>query len=414
MNGMERNLSEHFRRMSNHYLPHSPLYSRLAKNVADDLELIAIAADAKSSPVSNLFFAAAHSLLLEGKPHSLADFYPSVSNAPPDKGNPFPHFRDFCLEHEERIQTLISTRRVQTNEVKRCACLLPAFGMASRMSGKPLALVEVGASAGLNLLFDRYRYEYGDGNILGNEDSPVEIHCETRGEKVPPFPENMPKASSRIGLDLEPLDVRNPDDARWLEALIWPEEYARRAPMLRRAIEVARKNPPKILRGDALESLPKVLSTIPENAAPCVFHTFTVNQFSEEMRERLTRILVDSSRNRPVYRVSIEWIESESPLLRLAVFDGGNEEEKSSRRATITEGGLNGASPATDFLYSKRTSSKPSVSTKARIASSAFVSACARMSLSSAAASISDTASRRASSATSSLTPKTKMPRSRS
>lgn len=325
---MENDLCEHFRRQSENYLPHSPLYSHLAKNTAEDPALLALAAEAESGPESNLFLAATHSLLLEGKTHPLADFYPSVSNASPDKGDPFPHFRDFCLEHEEEIRTLISTRRVQTNEVKRCAILLPAFGMASRMSERPLALVEVGASAGLNLLFDRYRCIYGNANILGNEGSPVEIHCETRGANDPPLPENMPEISSRIGLDLEPLDVRNPDDARWLEALTWPEEFSHRAPMLRKAIEVVREDPPRMLRGDALDLLPEAVSSASEDAVVCVFHTFTVNQFSEEMRERLTRILAEGSRNRPVYRISIEWIYTERPVLRLAVFDGGEEKER--------------------------------------------------------------------------------------
>ncbi len=314
--------------MAESYIPHSPLYEHLAKNTADDPELLALAESAAGDPASNLFLAAAHSLLLEGKPHALADFYPSVSKNPPPESDPYPHFHSFCLENEEEIRTILSTRRVQTNEVKRCACLLPAFGMAGRLSEKPLALVEIGASAGLNLLFDRYRYVYGNGNTLGDERSPVEIRCETRGATAPPIPEGMPETSSRIGLDLAPLDVRRPEDASWLEALIWPEEYEYRAPMLRRAVEVVREDPPEMLRGDALDLLPEVLSTIPENTAPCVFHTFTVNQFSEEMRERLTNILAEHSKVRPVYRVSIEWIYSERPLLRLAVFNGGSEKER--------------------------------------------------------------------------------------
>ncbi len=325
---MNHDLSERFRRRASDYLPHSPLYARLAKSIADDPELLDLCASAKSIPASGLFFAAVHLLLLKGKLHPLANFYPSVSKDSPPTGDPYPHFRSFCLEHEEEIRSILSTRRLQTNEVKRCACLLPAFGIVSRLSEKPLALVEVGSSAGLNLLFDRYRYVYGNGNTLGDESSPVEIHCETRGPNVPPLPEGMQEISSRIGLDLEPLDVRNPDDSRWLEALIWPEEYEHRAPMLRSAIEAAKEEPPILLRGDALESLPETISSAPEDAAVCVFHTFTINQFSEEMRESLTRILAESSERRPVYRVSIEWIASETPLLRLAVFNGGNEEER--------------------------------------------------------------------------------------
>lgn len=306
---------------------HSPLYSRLAEGISEDPELLGLVSHAASGPEPNLFLSAAHFLLLGGADHPVAGFYPSLSNNL-RSGDPYPDFRAFCLEHAKEMREIIATRRVQTNEVRRCALLLPAFGVISERSGQPLALVEVGASAGLNLLFDRYAYDYGEERGIGAPASPVRISCEPRGDKEVPLPERLPEVVSRIGLDLNPLDVRDPDSARWLRALIWPEEYAHRAPLLERAIEVARSEPPALLRGDALESLPEVFGEIPDGTSVCVFHTFTVNQFSEEARKRLSNLLSEHSRKRELCRVSVEWLGADdSPLLKLSTFENGVEEE---------------------------------------------------------------------------------------
>lgn len=297
--------------------------------MARDPEMLDLAANAKSTPVTNLFFAAAHSLLLGRAEHPVARFYPSASGETTEMGDPYPPFRSFCLEHAEEICEIISSRRVQTNEVRRCALLLPAFGLAAERSGKPLTLVEVGASAGLNLLFDRYSYDYGESRCFGDAGSPVQISCEVRGEPYPPIPARMPEISSRTGIDLNPLDVRDPESALWLRALIWPEEYAGRAPILERAIETARLEPPTLLRGDALDLLPQVLREIPEGAAACVFHTFTLNQFSEQARSRFASLLSGYAKERELYRVSIEWLDADdAPLLRFSTFEGGDERQR--------------------------------------------------------------------------------------
>jgi hypothetical protein len=135
-----------------------------------------------------LLLAAAHYLLLRSvKPRlPLAAYYPSIVGPAARCGDPVPAFRRFCLERQGQIRELVATRRVQTNEVGRCACLLPAFTLAAGMAGgRPLALVEVGASAGLNLLFDRYAYDYGDGVPRGEAGSPVRISCSLRGPAAP-------------------------------------------------------------------------------------------------------------------------------------------------------------------------------------------------------------------------------------
>jgi len=208
-------LSRRFERFARRECHVSPLYERLSLGIADDPELLAIAAHAKpGQPVPNLFLAVVHFLLLGGMQHSLAHFYPSIHPTGASSADPFPSFRALCLEYRQDILELISSRLVQTNEVRRCGCLLPAFmHVTQQAGGRPLALVEIGASAGLNLLWDRYGYDYGIGRRYGNSCSPVLIVCGLRSDRHLPLPDVWPVVTMRVGLDLNPIDVRDPDAA---------------------------------------------------------------------------------------------------------------------------------------------------------------------------------------------------------
>ena len=122
----------------------------------------------------NLLFAAVHYLLLRGAVDTLSSFYASLTRDPRPNSDAYPHFREFCLAHESTIRDLLSTRLVQTNEVGWCAYLLPAFLLITDENpGLPLSLVDIGTSAGLHLLWDRYSYEYTCGVVTGDESSPV-------------------------------------------------------------------------------------------------------------------------------------------------------------------------------------------------------------------------------------------------
>jgi hypothetical protein len=150
-----------------------------------------------------------------------------LTGVSPDYGT----FRDFVVGHQDDLRDQMSVRSTQTNEPGRCAVLLPLIAALTQ----PIALFEVGAAAGLCLLPDRYRYDYG-GHLVGPVDSPVTFPCEPRGSV--PVPEGVPEVAWRLGVDLNPLDVTDPDTGRWLAALVWagdPEREER----LRAAIRVA-------------------------------------------------------------------------------------------------------------------------------------------------------------------------------
>lgn len=318
-------LAQQFRRFGEREcVPASPLYGRLAVGIAGDPELLMIAASARARPVPNLFLAAVHYLLFQETAHPLAAFYPDLvgDSHALASGDPFSPFRAFCLDHAGAIAALLASRRVQTNEVRRCTCLLPAFTVAARRLGdRPLALIEIGASAGLNLLWDRYRYDYGIGGQCGDPAAPVRLECELRGDGRPPLPMPMPAIVTRMGLDLNPIDVRDRDAALWLRALIWPEQRDRAA-LLAQAIKVARHNPPPLLAGDAIALLPGVLEQVPADAALCVYHSFTLNQFASEARERFASLIAECAAQRNLALIAIEWREP-YPSVDLALFEAG-------------------------------------------------------------------------------------------
>jgi hypothetical protein len=307
----------------------SPLYERLSRRIAVDPEMLSLAARAREGqPVPNLFFAAAHFLLLKGARHPVSAFYPSLSGSAIPADDPYPSFRPFCWEHQNEIGELVSTRLVQTNEVRRCACLMPAFCLISRLTGgRPLSLVEIGASAGLNLLWNHYGYDYGGGHRYGDESSPVQLSCVCRGDRRPPIPREFPAVAARMGVDLNPLDLSDRDALLWLRALVWPEQ-TERATLLQRAIQIAQRNPPPLVAGDALDLLPDILAAMPQGTAVCVFHSFTLNQMAPAAREALSALIAGYAARRELFRVSIERPAADGRWLALESYTGGRSTEQ--------------------------------------------------------------------------------------
>lgn len=312
----------------------SPLYQKLAYRVADDADLLALAAHAQShQPPMNLLFGAVHYLLLRGSDDPLKNFFPDLARKPNTQDDPYPLFRAFCLERADELITLIATRRVQTNEVARCALFLPAFGwIARRLDYKPFALLEVGASAGLNLNWDRYAYAYGDGEFYGDADAPIVLLCEWRGARRPRIAQTFPRVHSRAGMDLEPNDVFDDDAMLWLRALVWPShvrtvsvqdarrceratEQLERAERLRRAIALARRFPPRVMQGDARTDVAAWARAIPPDTPLVLFHSFVLNQMDEPARAGYYAQLHVLDAERAWFDVAIEPQEWSSRLV---------------------------------------------------------------------------------------------------
>ncbi len=313
----------------------SPIYAELSYGVSLDSDLLQLAAQKrKRQPAPNMLFAAVQYLLLSGGEHArhpLASHYPIVSGAERPMQPAFPDFRDFCLSYRDQVADLIRTRRTQTNVVRRCTCLLPAFSMVQLESQQPLALVDIGASAGLNLNVDRYRYRYLRGGQLeaswGRPEATVLLEAELRGGAMPALAEEL-SISFRGGIDLNPIDLSNDEELRWLRALIWPEHTERHQRLIDAAAELTR-SPVDLRAGDAAQLLPNMISDAPQEAALTVYSTVAMYQIPESGREEIYRILTETSRERPVWLVTLELHmeaidDPQTPTLSITRFVNGS------------------------------------------------------------------------------------------
>lgn len=280
----------------------SPVYNAICHIVADSPVLLELAAVAgPGQPAPNLLLAAIHFFVRRNPGNPLASYFPSVGGSRTPDAALGGEVERFCAEHRAGIASLMRTRFVQTNEVRRTACLLPAFAAVHAESGAPLALLEVGCSAGLNLLFDRYSYDYGDGTTHGRPDAAVHVTAEAR-TPVPAPSVALPPVSRRMGVDLNPLDVANADDLEWLQALTWPE-HADRRDLLGAAAAVARDELPPLIRGDAVDELERMAAAVPGDEALVVFAAFVLHQLPPERRSEFRRALERLGRTRPTWFV---------------------------------------------------------------------------------------------------------------
>ena len=272
----------------------SPLYARLAEGVGRDPDMRAFAATAKTGqPHANILFAAVHFLLLRGAQDPLRRFYPDLNDwKTVDGADPFPVFKTFVELHRADLAPIVASRITNTNEVGRSSMLHAGFRAVAAEAGEPLNLIEIGPSAGFNLIWDRYGVRYVRGSEALAVDTPAPalvIDCELRGDKIPPLGP-APNVASRVGLELNPVNLDDPDARDWLRALIFPE-HRLRVERLAAALKATADAKPSIRAGDALALLPNALRDAPEHQPVCVYHTYVTYQFTGEMREALDNIL---------------------------------------------------------------------------------------------------------------------------
>src|SRR5579884_1788056 len=268
------------RRWIDHIFPtldSSPLYKSLKQDLIDDPELASLLMLVdKDQPLLTLFFTAVNYLVFKYPQEGLAQFYPYLNQHPRDPADAYPFFKAFCTAHRSELKQLLPSVRMQTNEVTRCANLLPAFCLVyERERGKPLDMIEIGTSAGLNLNWFRFGYVYQNTLAVGDQFSPVQISCALPEHHFPAL-KGIPEVAVCQGIDLSPLSIGNDNDVLWLRAHIWPEEQWR-YDLLDAAIQFTRLHPPRLYGGDATRLLPNLLAAAPLDHTLCIWHSFALN-----------------------------------------------------------------------------------------------------------------------------------------
>ena len=269
----------------------SPLYARLAREHAGDELVAELARDHRPRwEVPLRLFAAVHFIALSGRAE-----------------DPWSRFGEVLREHREEVTRFVRDQPVQTNEVQRTWALVPAFlAVADR---RPLDLLELGPSAGLNLYWDRYRHRYGDG-WWGPPDAPISLAGDATGGPPPKLLARGVSVRSRTGIDRAPLDVTRDDDALLLQSFVWADQ-AERLERLRRAIAVARRDPPRLVRGDYVDELPRLLAERRDDGLTVVYHSASVAYLRREDRERLAAAIAAAGAERPLAWISYEFEERE-------------------------------------------------------------------------------------------------------
>lgn len=297
-----------FRAFAREVAARSPLYARLSAGIAEHPEVLALlddAPEAQRRPV--LLLAAIHDLVLRDPTQPLARWYPDLSTDPP-AADPVPAVVQLCRERGEEVRRLCATRTTQTNEVGRCAYLLPALGLLAGELGE-LALVDMGCSAGLNLLVDRYRYDYGPLGTLGPDgahNAPL-LSCGTRG--AVPLPRSLPRISARMGVDRAPVDVHDDEATRWLRACIWADQTDRMR-RLDAAIEIARSEHLELRVGDAVADVAATTAAAARRGHPVVMTSWVLTYVSGAERRAFVAELDELG-----CATDLSWVVAESPAL---------------------------------------------------------------------------------------------------
>jgi hypothetical protein len=281
----------------------SPLYARVAVALSEsDEALRAVEAAPARRRHPRVILAALHDLALAGRAPALAAAY-----ADGDGDAAAGAAIEVLLEMTDAIVALAGRRPTLHDETGHGAVLYPAIAEAARRAGADaVGLIDVGRPVALNLTVDRVGITYSDGQSLGDPSSPVQLSASIVGDRPIPT-QAMPEVVARIGVDRDPVDMTDADDARWLRACL-PPDQPERAAGLEAEIMLAATDPPLLLRGDAVEVLPDAFARVPAGALPVVTTTWALSRFSLESRMRFLHRLQDAAAGRAVAWVSAEGV----------------------------------------------------------------------------------------------------------
>jgi hypothetical protein len=281
----------------------SPFYASLLVAAAADVEaggpvwdvLDGYEAEHEWAALALRLMAAVHRLVLNETLPELAPYYPSAGGNG-DERAAWPLFRQALSDHRAEIGRLVS-RGCQTNEVGRSAALLGGFLEVAHRTGLPLRILEIGASAGLNLRWDLYRYESALGEC-GDVNSPVRFD---HAFDLPPLLNRSADVVERKGCDLNPVDPTSGEGALTLRSFIWADQLSRLS-LLDGAIKVAQGVPAEVERMDAASFLERELAQPSADMATVVYHSVVMQYVASEGRERIKRAIV----NAPVHYLTME------------------------------------------------------------------------------------------------------------
>lgn len=315
------------------YGSESPLNATLARCVAADRDLLRLVSGFPAHPRQPLIvLAAVQYLVMGGADHPIAGLYENPVAPPSVLAGEL--LSDFCRAFDPELREIIGSRFIQTNEPSRAAVLGLGIARAAASIGEPVAVVDAGASGGLNLAFDHYDLDFGNAGSLGQSGSAARLQCSIRNRDRLPVG-RLPAVSRRLGLDRAPLDLRDEPSRRWLLALAWPG--SERQSTLRRAIELVLADPPEVRRGDMVTDLGTALAEM--RPYPTVVVTsWSVSYLTRAGRAEFEAILAAEGRDRPVAWVCCDCVGTtdrftslvppprDQPvpsLMGIAVFDGG-------------------------------------------------------------------------------------------
>jgi hypothetical protein len=269
----------------------SKLYAALSRSLADDPIVAAIVGEHKPLWEAPLrLFGGVHYLELSGLVQ-----------------HPWPKLRGVLEANRDWLARFVAEHPVQTNEVQRCWGLLPAFLTVA--DGRPMDLVELGPSAGLNLFWDRYGYRYGEAS-WGDADAPLVLSGAAEGGPPRDLFATEVGVRGRTGIDRRPVDVTTDHGARLLEAFVWADQ-GERLERVRKAVEVVREDPPRLMQGDYVETLPALLGARDPDALTVVFHSVSTVYLREDERALLDEIFEVEGERGSLARVSYEFMRDE-------------------------------------------------------------------------------------------------------
>ncbi len=266
---------------------------------------------------------ALHLMVRTGRAPRLAPYYPPHGRAAWDGDAVAREVEAAVAANLEFVRDVLSGPP-QTNETGRSAVLMPGYAEVARRTALPLRVLELGASAGLNLMWDRYAYRYGE-RFVGSADAPLTIAAEWRGPWCGVV--ELPRVVERRGCDRAPIDLTLPGAADRLIAYVWPEQADRLA-RLEAAIALAQREKPPLEKADAAEWLERRLATPAPGVATVVVHTIVWQYLSKETRAR-ARAALDEAGGRATAAAPLAWLSLEQyapdqpPELRLTLWPGG-------------------------------------------------------------------------------------------